>query len=81
MVDGVDYALSKDIPVILVSRCLMGKVLDSYGYPGAGKELTNRGVILGDNLPGQKARIKLMVALGHTRKHAEIKDIFEKNYY
>ena len=81
MVSGVDYALSKDIPVILVSRCLMGKVLDSYGYPGAGKELTNRGVILGDNLPGQKARIKLMVALGLTKKLPEIKDIFEKNYY
>lgn len=81
MVPGVEYALRKDIPVVLVSRCLMGKVLDSYGYPGAGKELTQRGVILGDNLPGQKARIKLMVALGLTRKVSEIKDIFEKNYY
>lgn len=81
MVPGVEYALSKGIPVVLVSRCLMGKVLDSYGYPGAGKELTKRGVILGDNLPGQKARIKLIVALGHTKNLAEIKEIFEKNYY
>jgi len=81
MVPGVEYALSKGIPVVLVSRCLMGKVLDSYGYPGAGKELTKRGVILGDNLPGQKARIKLIVALGYTKKLDEIKDIFEKNYY
>lgn len=81
MVAGVEYALKKDIPVVLVSRCLMGKVLDSYGYPGAGKELTQRGVILGDNLPGQKARIKLMVALGLTNKVSDIKDIFEKNYY
>ena len=81
MVSGIEYALSKNIPVVLVSRCLMGRVLDSYGYPGAGKELTNLGVILGDNLPGQKARIKLMVALGFTRDMAKIKDIFEKNYY
>lgn len=81
MVSGVDYALQKNIPVVLVSRCLMGKVLDSYGYHGAGKELTQRGVIMGDNLPGQKARIKLMVALGHTKNVTEIKDIFEKNYY
>ncbi len=81
MVPGVEYALSKNIPVVLVSRCLMGKVLDSYGYEGAGKELTNRGVILGDNLQGQKARIKLMVSLGYTKSIAEIKDIFEKNYY
>lgn len=81
MVSGVEYALGKGIPVILVSRCLMGKVLDSYGYAGAGKELTQKGVILGDNLPGQKARIKLMISLGYTQNIQEIKDIFEKNYY
>lgn len=81
MVKGVDYALSKDIPIILVSRCHRGKVLDSYGYAGAGRDLTQKGVILGDNLPGQKARIKLMSALGYTRNIAEIKDIFERNYY
>lgn len=81
MVPGVDYALKKGIPVVLVSRCHNGKVLDSYGYPGAGKELTSKGVILGDNLNGQKARIKLMVALGLTDDVKVIKDIFEKNYY
>ena len=81
MVSGVEYALEKNIPVVLVSRCLMGKVLDDYGYEGAGRELTERGVILGDNLPGQKARIKLMVALGQTKDLSEIKEIFEKNYY
>lgn len=81
MVKGVEYALSKNIPVVLVSRCLMGKVLDDYGYEGAGRELTQKGVILGDNLNGHKARIKLLVALGYTNKVSEIKDIFEKNYY
>jgi L-asparaginase len=81
MVSGVEYALSKDIPIILVSRCLRGKVLDSYGYIGAGKDLTQKGVILGDNLQGQKARIKLMVALSYTKNISEIKDIFERNYY
>lgn len=81
MVSGVKYALSKNIPVVLVSRCLMGKVLDDYGYEGAGRELTQMGVILGDNLSGQKARIKLMAALGFTRRLADIKDIFEENYY
>lgn len=81
MVKGVDYASSKNIPVILVSRCHRGKVLDSYGYIGAGRDLTQKGVIMGDNLPGQKARIKLMVALGYTKSISEIKDIFERNYY
>lgn len=81
MVQGVEYALSKNIPVVLVSRCLMGKVLDDYGYEGAGRELTQKGVILGDNLNSHKARIKLIVALGYTNKISEIKDIFEKDYY
>ena len=81
MVPGVEYALKKNIPVVLVSRCLMGKVLDDYGYEGAGRELTQRGVILGDNLPGQKARIKLMIALGYSKDISQIKNIFEENYY
>ena len=81
MVQGVEYALSKNIPVVLVSRCLMGRVMDDYGYEGAGRELTEKGVILGDNLPGQKARIKLMAALGYTADIVKIKEIFEKGYY
>lgn len=81
MVPGIEYAINQSIPVILVSRCLMGKVLDDYGYEGAGRELTDKGVILGDNLPGQKARIKLMVALGFTSSLREIKKIFEEGHY
>jgi L-asparaginase len=81
MVPGVEHALDKKIPVVIVSRCFMGKVLDDYGYEGAGRELTERGAILGDNLSGQKARIKLMVALGYTNDLCEIKKIFQENYY
>lgn len=81
MVSGVEYAIRAGIPVVLVSRCLMGKVMDDYGYPGAGRELTGMGVILGDNLPGQKARIKLMVALGVTRDIQELRKLFEQPYY
>lgn len=81
MVSGVEYALSKNIPVVLVSRCFMGRVFDDYGYEGGGRELTQKGVILGGNLSGQKARIKLMLALGYTKDLSEIKEIFEKQYY
>ncbi|URZ16137.1 asparaginase [Clostridium felsineum] len=81
MVDGIKRAIDKDIPVVLVSRCYKGRVLDSYGYHGGGKELRNMGVIFGDNLPGQKARIKLMVALGRTKKINEIREIFEEDFY
>lgn len=81
MVPGVEYAINKNIPVVLVSRCMSGKVIDDYGYQGAGRELREKGVIFGDNLPGQKARIKLMVSLGCTKDLKNIKEFFEKNYY
>jgi L-asparaginase len=79
MVGGIRRAINNGVIVVLVTRCFMGRVLDSYGYSGGGKELRNMGVILGNNLPGQKARIKLMLALGQTNDYNLIKDIFEKN--
>lgn len=81
MVTGVKKAIKLGIPVVIVSRCYQGRVLDSYGYPGGGKDLRNLGVILGDNLPGQKARIKLILALSQTTNLEEIKQTFEKDLY
>lgn len=81
MVEGIKRALDKGIVVVLVSRCFEGRVLDTYGYHGGGKELRNLGVIFGDNLPGQKARIKLMLSLGMTNDAKKIKEIFEKGLY
>lgn len=81
MVEGIENAINKGIAVVIVSRCFEGRVFDSYGYHGGGKELRNLGVIFGDNLPGQKARIKLLVALSYTKNLDEIKSIFEKSLY
>jgi L-asparaginase len=75
--DGIKYAVEKKIPVVLVSRCPAGETLDIYSYPGAGKWLHKIGVIFADYLNGQKARIKLMLALGKTRNLIELKKIFE----
>ncbi|WP_040211625.1 asparaginase [Clostridium polynesiense] len=81
MVDGIERAIKKGIAVVIVSRCFEGRVYDSYGYHGGGKELRNLGVIFGDTLPGQKARIKLIVALSHTQDINKVKDIFEHGLY
>ena len=81
MYEGVEYAREKDIPVLIVSRCHSGRVFDSYGYLGSGRDLRNIGCIFGGELPGQKARIKLMLALGKTNNLDEIKDFFEKGIY
>ncbi|MDW8801093.1 asparaginase [Clostridium sp. A1-XYC3] len=81
MVESIRTAVDKGMAVVLVSRCYEGRVLDTYGYTGGGKNLRNLGVIFGDNLPGQKARIKLMLALAHTDNLGEVKEIFEKGLY
>jgi L-asparaginase len=75
--EGIKYAVEKNIPVVLVSRCPGGETLDIYGYPGAGKWLHKIGVIFADYLNGQKARIKLMIALGVTRSIDELRKLFE----
>ncbi|KXG74222.1 asparaginase [Thermotalea metallivorans] len=81
MVPGVKYAIDQGVVIVMVSRCPMGRVLDTYGYEGAGRTLRNLGVIFGGNLPGQKARIKLMLALSITSDKNTIKDMFEKGFY
>jgi L-asparaginase/archaeal Glu-tRNAGln amidotransferase subunit D len=73
---GIEYVLEKGIPVILVSRCPAGETDDVYSYPGAGKWLRNAGVIFAEYLNGQKARIKLILALGKTSDRDELEEIF-----
>ncbi len=81
MVPGIKRAINENIPVVMVSRCPTGRVLDSYGYEGGGKHLRELGVIFGGNLPGQKIRIKLMLALGLTKDMDKIKEIIEQNLF
>lgn len=73
---GIEYATEKGIPVVLVSRCPAGETLDVYGYPGAGKWLKKAGVIFTDYLNGQKARIKLMLALGGSVDRNKLEKLF-----
>ncbi len=75
--EGIKYAVEKNIPVILVSRCPAGETLDIYGYPGAGKWLKKIGVIFAEYLNGQKARIKLIVCLGLTKEIEQLRKMFE----
>ena len=79
MVDGIKHVIAKDIPVVIVSRCFEGRVFESYGYEGGGKELKEIGCIFGDVFASQKARIKLIVALNYSNDMSKIKSIFESN--
>jgi L-asparaginase len=75
---AIERALAAGIPVIITSRCPRGRVLDTYAYEGAGKQLTRIGAILGGMLPSHKARIKLMLALGAGWSLEEIRRSFEE---
>ncbi len=75
--EGIKYAADKNIPIVLVSRCPAGETDYVYSYPGAGVHLHNLGVMFTDFLNGQKARIKLMLALGITNDKKELKKLFE----
>ncbi len=74
---AIEKAIAKGIPVVITSRCPRGRVLDTYAYEGAGKQLTRMGAILGGMLPSHKARIKLMLALGAGWSLEQIRESFE----
>lgn len=78
MLEGVKYALSKGTIVVIVSRCSSGRVFESYGYEGGGKELSDLGAIMGGEMRGPKARVKLMLALGKTNDIMQIRQIFKE---
>ncbi|HAL61314.1 MAG TPA: L-asparaginase, partial [Chloroflexi bacterium] len=61
---------------VIASRCPSGRVYDEYGYVGAYRDLKRAGCIFAQGLNGQKARIKLMAALGVTRDKKAIQRMF-----
>ncbi|MBD1371646.1 asparaginase [Hazenella sp. IB182357] len=76
MLPGIEAALKKKIPIILVSRCYNGFVQDTYDYEGGGKQLMDRGVIFSNGLNGQKARVKLALTLNITKEPSQLQQFF-----
>ena len=74
---AIERAISAGLPVVITSRCARGRVLDTYAYEGAGRQLRHMGAILGGMLPSHKARIKLMVTLGAGWSVEQIRSSFE----
>lgn len=62
-IPAIREVIAAGLPVVVVSRCLRGRVLDTYGYPGGGHALREIGCLFAGSLPGQKARIRLMLAM------------------
>ncbi len=81
VIPAIEDTIDQGTPVVLASRCIQGGVWPVYGYPGGGRRLRDKGVIMAGRLIGQKARIKLMVALAKTRDIHELRKIFESMEY
>ncbi|HLT56791.1 MAG TPA: asparaginase [Bacillota bacterium] len=77
VVPALQAFIRASIPVILVSRSFTGTVQPTYSYAGGGKQLKEMGVIFAQGMTGQKARIKLLIALEHTTNLHELESIFE----
>jgi L-asparaginase len=77
MVDGIDRWIAEDKPVVITSRSLRGRVGCTYGYPGGGRRLAERGVIFAGARRPQQARIDVMLALGAGLSIEELRELLE----
>jgi L-asparaginase len=77
MLDGIDAFIAAGKPVVVSSRTMRGRVGPTYGYPGAGRRLLERGAIMAGGRRPQQARIDLMLALGMGWSVDQIREIYE----
>lgn len=61
---SVEAAIRAGLAVVVASRAPAGRVTDRYGYAGAHRDQVALGCGFAGGLNGQKARIRLMAALG-----------------
>ncbi len=79
MFEAVKYALSKNVPVVVSTRVLTGRVLPNYGFEGGGKTLADAGAVLADDLRPHKARILLMLAMqGGVQGQKALQEVFDR---
>ena len=77
MVDGIDRWIAEDRPVVITSRAFRGRVGCTYGYPGGGRRLAERGAIFAGARRPPQARIDLMLGLGAGLSIAELREMLE----
>jgi L-asparaginase len=79
MVDGIDRWIDDGKPVVITSRALRGRVGCTYGYPGAGRRLAERGAIFAGARRPQQARLDVMLALGAGLSVDELRGLLENS--
>jgi len=75
---GICDAIDAGIPVVVATRCPSGAPHLGKGYDGSFQSLVRHGAIPGGYLSGLKARVLLMVALGHTQERDALRELFRR---
>lgn len=63
-VPQIRQIIRRNVPVVVTSRCLRGRVVTSHGYEGSAQKLIEFGVLSGGGLTPLQARLKLAVGIG-----------------
>jgi len=77
MVEGIERWLVEGKPVVITSRASRGRVGCTYGYPGGGRRLAERGAIFAGARRPQQARIDVMLDLGAGLSVSELRHLLE----
>jgi L-asparaginase len=74
---AVGRACRSGLPVVITSRCPVGRVQPVYGGGGGGgRDLEDVGAIFAGDLKAPKARLLLIAALGDPTAHGHIRELF-----
>lgn len=73
---AIEYALSKNVPVVIGTRVFEGGVYPMYGGTGGGSSLMKAGAVLSKDLGLNKARLLLQIAVSNDMSHEDIVKLF-----
>ena len=73
---AIEYALSKNVPVVIGTRVYEGGVYPMYGGEGGGSSLMKAGAVLSKDLALNKARLLLQIAVSNGMSQEDIVKLF-----
>lgn len=77
MIESLQRAQDEEIPVVMSSQCLYGRV--NMNVYSTGRKLSETGVISAQDMIPETAYVKLVWVLGQTENVTEIRDLMETN--
>lgn len=77
MQDAIEYAIGRDVPVIIATKVENGRALPVYGYKGGGKMLQSIGAVFAGDLSGDKAMVLCSLVMPITKQPREMQVYFD----